>query len=124
MRKLARAAEVSVATVYSICGAREEIVWAVIGERFSKIGGAISDIPAADPIERMDLVIRATARHLGKDDRANRALVLAGVELGPDPRRPNVVRTAICTAIRDAIDAGLLNDDLDPDVLSGHILRA
>ncbi len=125
MRKLGRAAEVSVATIYSICGNRDEILWAVIRDRFAMLGSAVAEVPEGKPIKRMSAIITATADHLGQQAHINRAVLLAATELGPSPGSPaSFVGDAFTTAIRDAIEAKLLSADLNPEVLSGHILRA
>ncbi len=124
MRKLGRAAEVSVATIYSTCGARDEIVWAVIRKRFSQLGAAVSQVPSDQPIKRMRSIVSATARRLGEETETNRAVLLAAFELGPGSGSPELfVGDAFAEAIREAIESGQLTDTLDPDVLSGHILR-
>jgi len=126
MRKLAREAEVSVATLYNICGTREEIIWAVVVERFGRLYEVLQEVPESRPIERMHAVITATARHFESDARLSRAVMLAAIEQGPGgPGTPVLFVAAVFSEeIRRAIAAGTLRDDLDPEVLSGHLTRA
>jgi AcrR family transcriptional regulator len=125
MRKLAREAEVSVATLYNVCGTREEIIWAVVIARFGRLYEVLQDVPESRPIERMHAVISATARHFEADARLSRAVMLAAIEQGPGPGTPVLFVAAVFSEdIGRAIAAGTLRNDLDPEVLSAHVTRA
>ncbi len=124
MRKLGRAAEVSVATIYNVCGPRDEVVFAVTRDRFAQLVTVVQQVPPGKPIERMHSIITGTAQHLGTEPRINRAVLLAAMEIGPAPGSPGVfVGVAMANAIREATDSGLINEDLNPEVLGGHLLR-
>lgn len=123
MRKLARQAEVSVATIYNLCGGRDDILWKVVADRFAVLGEVLVDVPDDRPLERMISVVSATARHLESDSRLSRPVVLAAIEHGPGPGSPVLfVGAMFVDSIRGAIRSGLLNDDLDAEVLGGCMM--
>jgi AcrR family transcriptional regulator len=125
MRKLAEEAEVSVATLYNLCGGREEILWSLIVDRFGRLGEVLRNVPEDRPIERMRSIVTATARHLESDSRLGRPVVMAAIEHGPKPGTPVLfVAAAFIEGVRAAIRAGLLQDCLNAEVLGGHILRS
>jgi AcrR family transcriptional regulator len=125
MRKLAGEAEVSVATLYNLCGGREEILWAVIADRFGRLGEVLAQVPDDRPIERMRSVVTATARHLESDARLSRAVALAAIEHGPRPGTPLLfVAATFIDGVRAATRAGVLQGCLNPEVLGGHMVRS
>lgn len=124
MRKLGRKAEVSVATIYNICGPRDQIVFAVTRDRFAQLGAVVGQVPRGKPIERMHAIVSVTAQHLAAEPEINRAVLLAAMEIGPAPGSPGAfVGNAMSAALREANDAGLITGELDPDVLGAHLLR-
>ena len=127
MRKLAAEAGLAVRTLYNLWGSRGEILRALVEQALDRMDRALDEeAPLADPLQRARAIVTVTIRHLVEDEVVSRSMVLAkyqSAEIGRSDaglitRRASAMQT---TAIRAAIDQGLLLDRLDPAQLGRQI---
>jgi AcrR family transcriptional regulator len=118
MRRLAGDADVSVRTIYNLFGDKTGVITALAHESLDAIDVAVEDIAAADPLERIweavTISVDATIRYV---PRAVMATIVSSpglyLELSARWRGRELTREAIRAATR----AGMLRDDLSPDLL-------
>jgi len=118
MRRLADEADVSVRTIYNLFGDKRGLVTALVRQSLDAMELAVGAIEASDPIARIweaaTISVDSTTRHVP------RSVVTAVLSDATLYRRLAVGRhgrALIPDAIRAAVDAGALHDDLAPDLL-------
>ncbi|HYV59885.1 MAG TPA: TetR/AcrR family transcriptional regulator [Acidimicrobiia bacterium] len=127
MRRLSDAAGVSYATVYNLVGAKEDVLVAVLRAGLEDLGAQLAAVDSPDPLDRARAVVAGVVDHFVARPALYRALVQAVHDPAAGARGLPIRRRTIAVyeaSIRDAIDAGLLRDDLDAHVLGVHITLA
>ena len=122
MRKVAEEAGVSVTTLYNLFGSKEEIRLALVGDLIDGVDHALARSPSENPIERLEASITIGAAHLTKYGILSRVALLANIEapMEDDPAAARSIEIQ-CGALKAAIDAGILQTDLSPDLLAEQI---
>jgi AcrR family transcriptional regulator len=127
MRRLSDAAGVSYATVYNLIGAKEDVLVAVLRAGLEDLADRLAAVESANPLERAAATVMGMVEHFVARPALYRPLVQAVHEPAAGARGlPIRLRTIARheASIRDAIDQGLLRDDLDPHVLARHVTLA
>jgi len=125
MRRLAEAAEVSVATLYSLYGSKDGVLVAVMADLLDAVEARLTQIPASAPLTRARTIITASVDHFAADRDLYRRVLAGGYrrELrrvsGLEARAAAMQEAAVATAIRE----GLLRDDLPAGELGRQIFR-
>ena len=124
MRKVARAAAVSVTTLYNLFGSKEDIRIALCGDLLDGIDRELARTPLERPIERAEAVITVGVAHLVSDEEVMRTALLASAHAPaePDPARPRAEEMQR-VAFQAAMDAGLLRDDLRVELLAAEVYQ-
>ncbi len=125
MRQLALEAEVTVATLYNLVGARDDVIRALSLDVLEKFAEALVHLDATDPLDRAHEVINAVIDIVVQE--VPRPLVLAALaderltsELG------SVWRTnrALADTMRAMIEVGQLERKLSPDAVAEQVWSA
>ncbi|HMG25624.1 MAG TPA: TetR/AcrR family transcriptional regulator [Acidimicrobiia bacterium] len=127
MRRLSEAAGVSYATVYNLVGAKEDVLVAVLRAGLEDLGAQLAAVDSPDPLDRARAVVAGVVDHFVARPALYRVLVQAVHDPATGARGLPIRRRTIGvyeSSIRDAIDAGLLRDDLDAHVLGVHVTLA
>ena len=127
MRRLSEAAGVSYATVYNLVGAKEDVLVAVLRAGLEELGAQLAAVDSPDPLDRARAVVAGVVNHFVARPALYRALVQAVHDPATGARGLPIRRRTIAvyeSSIRDAIDAGLLGDELDAHVLGVHVTLA
>lgn len=74
-RRLAEEAELSVHTLYSLVGSKEQILAAVMEDNHNRVLSALLEIDEEHPVDRMFAIIEATYRLLTEDAAAQKPLM-------------------------------------------------
>ncbi len=122
MRKVARAAGVSVTTLYNVFGSKEEIRSGLCGDFFEELDRDLEKTPLDRPLDRARAVVSVGVDHVVADAAMTRPGLLAG-EQGPadaDPATPLAVEMQR-VALQAAMDQGLLRNDLRADLLAAQV---
>lgn len=127
MRRLARVAGLSVTTLYNLIGGREAIVGALVVDAMDRMDGILErEAPLEDPLARCRAVVTVSVASVAGDQAVFRPLAMSApsdrLRSAPEDRRVSTRAAAMqSTAIRAAIQQGLLRDVLDPDQLGSQI---
>ena len=127
MRRLSETAGVSYATVYNLVGSKEDVLVALLRAGLEDLGAQLAAVASPDPLDRARALVAGVVDHFVARPTLYRALVqavhdpVAGTRGVPIRRRTIALYEA---SIRDAMDEGLLRDDLDPHVLGLHVTLA
>ena len=114
MRRLADAADVSVPTLYNLFGSKEDIRAAMCAAAFAEGDGGDSAATSEAPIERViALVNRGVDKVVAKAHKTRPALL----ERGFDFRKGPLVVERLRSSVQEAMDSGLLRDDLRADLI-------
>jgi len=127
MRRLSDAAGVSYATVYNLVGAKEDVLVGVLRAGLEDLGGQLTSVDSPDPLDRARAVVAGVVDHFVARPVLYGALVQAVHDPVTGGRGLPIRRRTIAiyeASIRDAIDEGLLRDDLDAHVLGVHVTLA
>ncbi|HMF84568.1 MAG TPA: TetR/AcrR family transcriptional regulator [Acidimicrobiia bacterium] len=127
MRGLSDAAGVSYATVYNLVGAKEDVLVGVLRAGLEDLGGQLTSVDSPDPLDRARAVVAGVVDHFVARPVLYGALVQAVHDPVTGGRGLPIRRRTIAiyeASIRDAIDEGLLRDDLDAHVLGVHVTLA
>ncbi|KAA0232558.1 MAG: hypothetical protein JJLCMIEE_03010 [Acidimicrobiales bacterium] len=129
MRKLAAAAEVSVATLYNQFGAKEEIVEMAIEHVLGAIEPVIDPIPADEPFERARAIATASVDAVVADAGLYRPFIRALVQTGEERDRDlgRVWSRGLALTSQEvaaAMSIGELRDDVAPQLIAAQALRA
>jgi len=127
MRRLSDGAGVSYATVYNLVGSKEDVLVALLRSRLEEVGVELATSALRDPLERARVLVARVVDHFVARPRLYRPLVVAVHEPAAGARGlPIRLRTIELheTAIREAMERGLLRRDLDPHVLARHVTLA
>jgi AcrR family transcriptional regulator len=122
MRKVARAAGVSVTTLYNLFGSKDEIRSALVGGFFDELDRDVEQTPIERPLERARAVVTVGVDHVVAEAAMTRSSLLAA-EQGPadeDPATPLAVSMQR-VALQAAMDRGLLRDDMRADLLAAQV---
>lgn len=122
MRKVARAADVSVTTLYNLFGSKDEIRAALCNDFFHDLDRDLADTPLDRPLERARAIVTVGVDHVVAEAEMTRPAVLAA-EQGPaeeDPATPLAIGMQR-EALQAAMDRGLLHDDLRADLLAAEV---
>jgi len=129
MRKLAAAAEVSVATLYNQFGAKEEIVEMAVEHVLDAIEPVVDPIPPDEPFERARAIATASVDAVVADAALYRPFIRALVQTG-EGRDRDLGRvwsrglTLTSDEVAAAMSIGELRDDVAPELIGAQILRA
>lgn len=128
MRKLAQEAGLSVTTLYNLFGARDDILIALIADGIESMVDVLErEAPLAeDPLERCRAIITVSTRHIANNEAIYRPVMVATYEcLSLEQQRGDTIADRAAgmqeTAIRAAVEQGLLRDFLDPAELGRQI---
>ena len=127
MRGLSDAAGVSYATVYNLVGAKEDVLVGVLRAGLEDLGGQLASVDSPDPLDRARAVVAGVVDHFVARPVLYGALVQAVHDPVTGGRGLPIRRRTIAiyeASIRDAIEEGLLRDDLDAHVLGVHVTLA
>jgi AcrR family transcriptional regulator len=127
MRRLAVRAGVSYATVYNLIGAKEDVLVEVLRAGLEDLAAKLAAVEPANPLERAQALVTGIVDHFVARPRLYRPLVQAVHEPAVGARGlPIRLRTIARheASIRDAVEQGLLRDDLDAHVLAHHVTLA
>ena len=127
MRRLSETAGVSYATVYNLVGAKEDVLVALLRARLEDLGAQLAAVASPDPLDRARAIVAGVVDYFVARPALYRALVQAVHDPAAGARGLPIRRRTISlyeTSIRDAIDHGLLCDDLDAHVLGLHVTLA
>jgi len=124
MRKVARAAGVSVTTLYNLFGSKEALRLALCGGLLDGIDRELERSPLASPIERAEAIVRVGVAHVVRFEAVTRTAILAAAQAPeqPDlaaPRSAEMQRIAL----QAAMDAGLLRRDLRAGPLAARVYQ-
>ena len=124
MRKVARAAAVSVTTLYNLFGSKEELRRALCGDLLDGIDRELAATPLSRPIERAEAVIGVGAAHVVRFADVTRPAILAAAQAPqqPDPAAPRSTEMQR-VALQAAMDVGLLRGDLRAEPLAAQIYQ-
>ena len=122
IEEIAELAELAPATVYNLLGSRNAIWAALIDDVLDQLSEELAQLPDSDPIARAHAVITISVRLFAADPKVHRQALLHRhtVSGGRDAIRHNPVTLQI-DAMRDAIDAGTLENNLTPDQLGQQV---
>jgi AcrR family transcriptional regulator len=127
MRRLSDDAGVSYATVYNLIGAKEDVLVALLQAGLAELAGELASLRSQGPLERSKGVVAGLVDHFVGRPALYRPLVQAVHDpaLGARglPIRTRTIALHEASA-REAIDLGLLTDELDPHVLGRHVTLA
>ncbi|MDJ0852585.1 MAG: TetR/AcrR family transcriptional regulator [Myxococcota bacterium] len=127
MRKLAAEAGLSVTTLYNLFGVRDEILLAIIEDAVDQMIPILdAEAPLADPLERCRAVITVSIRHFAENEAVYRPMLVACYEglslsISADRRIADRASNMQREGIEQAIEQGLLVDDLDAGQLAEQI---
>src|SRR5437879_157442 len=127
MRRLSAAAGVSYATVYNLVGSKEDVLVALLRSGLEELGAQLAEVASRDPLDRARGLVAGVVDHFVARPALYRALVQAVHDPAAGTRGVPIRRRTIAlyeASIRDAMDQGLLKDDLDPPVLAFHVTLA
>jgi len=127
MRRLSEAAGVSYATVYNLMGSKEDVLVALLRSGLEDLGAQLAEVASRDPLDRARGLVAGVVDHFVARPALYRALVQAVHDPAAGTRGVPIRRRTIAlyeASIRDAMDQGLLKDDLDPHVLALHVTLA
>jgi AcrR family transcriptional regulator len=127
MRRLAERAGVSYATVYNLVGAKEDVLVAVLRAGLEDLADKLAALESGDPLQRAEAMVTGMVEHFVARPALYQPLLQAVHEPAAGARGlPIRLRTIARheALIREAIDQGLLRDELDPHVLARHITLA
>lgn len=129
MRKLAAAAEVSVATLYNQFGAKDEIVEMAIEHVLSAIDPVVEPIPPDEPFERARAIATASVEAVVSDAALYRPFIRALVQTGEGADRDlgRVWARGLALTSEEvaaAMGMGDLRDDVAPQLIGAQILQA
>jgi AcrR family transcriptional regulator len=127
MRRLAEGAGVSYATVYNLIGVKEDVLVAVLRAGLDDLAVKLAAVESANPLERAAALVTGMVEHFVARPGLYRPLVQAVHDPAAGARGLPIRRGTIArheASIREAVDQGLLRDDLDPHVLARHVTLA
>jgi AcrR family transcriptional regulator len=127
MRRLSETAGVSYATVYNLVGSKEDVLVVLLRAGLEDLGAQLAAVASRDPLDRARALVAGVVDHFVARPALNRALVQAVHDPASGTRGVPIRRRTIAlyeASIRDAMDQGLLRDDLDPHVLGLHVTLA
>jgi len=127
MRRLSEAAGVSYATVYNLIGSKEDVLVALLRSGLEDLGAQLAAVASRDPLDRARALVAGVVNHFVARPTLYRALVQAVHDPAAGTRGVPIRRRTIAlyeASIRDAMNSGLLRDDLDPHVLGLHVTLA
>ncbi len=143
MRKLAREAQLSVTTLYNLVGSRDEILEALIEDSAERVGSTaeVAKHPK-DPVSRLRAHVEDTVSFTLGNVELSRSMILAQYDRGgrvttalraSEANRRDLgafglfftqAKEATRELLDEAIESGLLRDDIDPSLLWGAIWSA
>jgi AcrR family transcriptional regulator len=125
MRKLASAAEVSVATVYNLLGGKDDVLFALVETGMDRMDEALARIPLDDPLARAQAVVTVSAEYFADNADVFRPVCLAHRRRETENTRARALAERAAdmqrVALHAAASAGLLLDELDLDTLGAEI---
>jgi AcrR family transcriptional regulator len=127
MRRLSETASVSYATVYNLVGPKEDVLLALLRSGLENLGAQLAAVASRDPLDRACALVAGVVDHFVARPALYRALVQAVHDPAAGTRGVPIRRRTIAlyeASIREAIDQGLLREDLDPHVLGLHVTLA
>ncbi len=126
MRKLARRSGLAVNTVYNLFGrSRDDILESLVDDGIERLDRALTGAHIDDPLRLGPELIGAAVDHIVDAESVYRPVFLA--ELGSTQNHRWGDRRALWmgrSALEAAMRAGLLRDDLRPELLSEQILQS
>jgi len=127
MTRLAREAELSVATLYNLYGSKEEILYALFDDCLDSLDAAFDGLQCSDPVARMRVVFTTSVDQLTRDGALYRPLMAAVSNQVDRTRVPRTIRR--CEAMAEqalgaAVEQGVLTPVLSPRVLAHQIFMA
>ncbi len=130
LRSLAKAAEVTVPTLYNLVGNKEEIVAALFAEALAEVEQRMAQHRGTEPLELAEAVVMESVGLFGEDEDFYRAAFIAVEYLNQSPQHHHTVArlyewgeqlvSAGCVA---CAKAGLLRGRVPVTLLGQHILR-
>ena len=125
VEEIAELAEVAPATVYNLLGPRNAIWTALIDAVLDELSEELDRLPDSDPIARAHAVITISVKLFAADPKVHRQALRHRhtVPGGRSALRHNPVALQI-EAMRDAIHAGTLEDELTPEQLGQQIFAS
>jgi AcrR family transcriptional regulator len=127
MTRLAREAELSVATLYNLYGSKEEILYALFDDCLDALDVAFDRLQRADPVARMRVVFTTSVDQLTREGTLYRPLMAAVSNQVDRTRVPRTIRR--CEAMAEhalaaAMEQGILTPVLSPRALAHQIFMA
>ncbi len=121
MRKVARAAKVSVPTLYNLFGSKEDIRSALCVGFFDEIDQDLQETSLDRPVERVLALVTEGVDHVVSQAELTRPVLLAGAQGRADERwtTPPAIERSRAT-IQAAMDQGYLHADLRADLLASQ----
>ena len=127
MRRLSDEAGVSYATVYNLIGSKEDVLVVLLQAGLEGLAGELASLRSRGPLERSKGLVSGLVDHFVRRPDLYRPLVRAVHDPALGARGlPIRVRTIALheASAREAIEGGLLTDELDPHVLARHVTLA
>ena len=123
MRALSEHAGISVPTIYSLIGGRDDVLAAVL-DRAAVLFGASVDLMPDDPVERCLAAADLLVANLVENGLVARSVIAAG--LGPSIGRresagPNLLASVVHTAVSDGVQSGVFAPYASPELVAGHV---
>lgn len=129
-RKLAEEAELSVHTLYTLVGSKEQILAAVMEDNHNRVLAAILQITEEHPIEKMFAIVESTYQIIAEDAAAQKPLMRVLMTLyyegtlGPDPwwlmaQEKGWMENAVAEAVRQK----LLRNDFAPARVADLLMK-
>jgi AcrR family transcriptional regulator len=127
MSRLATQAELSVATLYNLCGSKEDILYALLVDCLDSLDAALDRLNLRDPIARLRAITSTSVAQLSREARLYRPLMAAiDHQWGSSPLPAAVRRCEAMAeeALNAAVGQGLLVNTLSPRLLAHQIFMA
>jgi AcrR family transcriptional regulator len=124
MRKLARAANLSVKTLYNLHGSKEQIVRAIIARGFTSLMAGLDRISLDDPLEACREILLFAIDAIFEEEAIYRPILLVSLDEIGAARQARVGAPTLkyqCDAIAAAMSRGLLSDAISPELLASLI---
>lgn len=125
VERIAERAEVAPATVYNLVGTREAVFGALMQELLSSLAAELDGLSAEDPIGYAEAIVTRSVDRFVDDPVVHRQVIGMLMNRRRDPDRHETGMDAAylqVEAIEAAQAAGLVDPDVDPEVVGLQIL--
>jgi len=129
-RKLAQAAQLSVHTLYTLVGSKEQILGAVMEDNHKRVLANILDIDEQHPVEKIFAIVETTYKIISEDCAAQKALMRVLMTLyyegglNPNPRWLLAQEKGwMDAAVAEAAEQKILRAEYPATVIGGMLMK-